>query len=62
MALTKITKTGVSNDAVDSNKIEADSINATKIECNALALLAEQAGGMASDGTQRILEIALIKV
>ncbi len=26
-------------------------------ECNALALLAEQAGGMASDGTQRILEI-----
>ena len=26
-------------------------------ECNALALLAEQAGGMASNGTQRILEI-----
>ena len=26
-------------------------------ECNALALLAEQAGGRASDGTQRILEI-----
>ena len=26
-------------------------------ECNALALLAEQAGGMASDGIQRILEI-----
>ena len=26
-------------------------------ECNALALLAEQAGGMASDGAQRILEI-----
>ena len=26
-------------------------------ECNALALLAEQAGGMASDGIQRVLKI-----
>jgi len=37
MALTKITKTGISNDAVDSNKIEADSINATKIADNAIS-------------------------
>ena len=37
MALTKITKTGISDDAVDSNKIEADSINATKIADNAIS-------------------------
>ena len=37
MALTKITKTGISNDAIDSNKIEADSINATKIADNAIS-------------------------
>ena len=37
MALTKITKTGISDDAVDSNKIEADSINATKIADDAIS-------------------------
>ena len=37
MALTKITKTGISNDAVDSNKIEADAIDATKIADNAIS-------------------------
>src|SRR6056300_748819 len=37
MALTKITKTGISDDAVDSNKIEADSIDATKIADNAIS-------------------------
>jgi len=37
MALTKITKTGINDDAVDSNKIEADSINATKIADNSIS-------------------------
>ena len=37
MALTKITKTGIGADAIDGNKIEADSINATKIADNAIS-------------------------
>ncbi|MDA9881777.1 hypothetical protein N9C33_03180 [Crocinitomicaceae bacterium] len=37
MALTKITKTGISDDAVDSNKIEADAIDATKIADDAIS-------------------------
>src|SRR6056300_962649 len=37
MALTKITKTGIGADAIDGNKIEADSINSTKIADNAIS-------------------------
>ncbi|MCC6700557.1 MAG: class 1 fructose-bisphosphatase, partial [Fluviicola sp.] len=31
-------------------------------ECNPLALIAEQAGGMATNGTERILELEPIKL
>jgi hypothetical protein len=37
MALTKITKTGITDSAVDNNKIEADAIDATKIADNAIS-------------------------
>jgi hypothetical protein len=37
MALTKITKTGITNSAVDNNKIEADAVDATKIADNAIS-------------------------
>jgi len=37
MALTKITKSGITNSAVDNNKIEADAIDATKIADNAIS-------------------------
>src|SRR5210317_1028632 len=37
MALTKITKTGLTDSAVDSAKIEADAIDATKIADNAIS-------------------------
>ena len=37
MALTKITKSGITNSAVDNNKIEADAVDATKIADNAIS-------------------------
>jgi len=37
MALTKITKTGITDSAVDNNKIEADAVDATKIADNAIS-------------------------
>jgi hypothetical protein len=37
MALTKITKSGLTDSAVDNNKIEADAVDATKIEDNAIS-------------------------
>src|SRR6056300_1929865 len=37
MALTKITKSGITDSAVDNNKIEADAIDATKIADNAIS-------------------------
>ncbi len=37
MALTKITKSGLTDSAVDSNKIEADAIDATKIADDAIS-------------------------
>ena len=37
MALTKITKSGITDSAVDNNKIEADAVDATKIADNAIS-------------------------
>ena len=37
MALTKITKSGLTDSAVDNNKIEADAVDATKIADNAIS-------------------------
>src|SRR6056300_1259942 len=37
MTLTKITKSGLTDSAVDNNKIEADAVDATKIADNAIS-------------------------